>query len=1059
MKYIITYCVCCCLLFIYLDTAGQNRYIKEVDPALGHSGQQINIKGAGFEAGDRVFFGGVEGNVISITDQLIEAAIPAGTTFDNITVLNTNSDLIYYSNKRFLLSYGGDHGVVQSDFDAQVDIFAESGLYDVCLCDLDGDLKNDIAAANAKTNKATLLQNLSTPGNISFGKTPLSLGASTLNVTCGDLTGDGKPEVVFTEGSNGSRVFVLVNFSTPGSLSFTLSTISISGSSTKRVALRDLDLDGKPDLVVTDQSTNKVYLIKNTTSGGVFSFDSNITTLTVQSAVSTAGLEIEDLNNDRRPEIIVNQFLTDGGGFYVATNQSTSGSFSFSNFKQFNSNGTFVNIKVADVNNDDKPDIAATLFLSSSVAVFLNQTSNDGDPPAFAAAQNLSTDARPWGLDFGDIDGDKKKDLIVTTIGGDLSLDILNNNTTSNTLDFQKVSLPVTYINRNVKVGDIDGDSKPDIVFASVDDESNSINASNISILRNNRCIKPEITYEGPLTVCTGNTVQLEAQLIQGATYEWRKDGAIEKTGADNFLDVSSTGDYTVTLITEAGSCSEISEIVTVNVQAAGALPSPTVSTNDPVCIGGNLTLTSSNIGATTYEWRGPQGFSDTGISVTLNNFQFDNTGRYYLDVYSGTCIIETKSVVVEAIASPDFTASQAGSGIYCPGDPVTLTVSPNDTDFSYQWFDDSGVITGATGINFSPTTSGNYYAEASDLINTSCPSIATNNVAVNFVDLPQPDFDYPSTACIGSAVQFTDQSTIDSNAQANYSWEFGDGSTSTNQNPVYSYNAEGTFNITLTVNYSSLSCSDQITKAIDVNGSLDIEIDASATTFCEGDSVTLSVDDSFNTYVWNTGENTPTITTTEGGDYSVIVANGIGCEGSDNITLEKFPAPIVELSASDNNIAPGDTILLNASGLLSYNWSPDSVLLNISGAEAEASLYSTTLIKVNGQGENGCPGEAEINITVLQDQIGNKLKPKKFFSPNNDALSEYWEIERIEEFTQCGVEVYDQEGNKIFESKPYLNDWDGTSKGRQVPDGVYYYVIKCDEQGIVKSGSITLLR
>lgn len=56
-------------------------------------------------------------------------------------------------------------------------------------------------------------------------------------------------------------------------------------------------------------------------------------------------------------------------------------------------------------------------------------------------------------------------------------------------------------------------------------------------------------------------------------------------------------------------------------------------------------------------------------------------------------------------------------------------------------------------------------------------------------------------------------------------------------------------------------------------------------------------------------------------------------------------------------------------------------------------------------------------------------------------------------------MEIYDKQGNKILEAKPYNNDWDGQINGRPVPDGVYYYVIRCDDTGIVKSGSITLLR
>jgi len=1055
LKYYITSCLFCALA---LTAAAQTPVIKSIDPVKGYSGEVINVKGSDFEAGAKVFFGAAEGTVISSSDQLIEVKVPAGASFDNISVLNPSSNSIGYAKQRFFLSYGGDNGISSTDFDAQSDIAAESGLYDICICDLDGDSMNDIAAANTKSNTATLLRNLSSPGSISMSKTPLTFGASTLNVTCGDLSGNGKPDIVFSEGDDGDRLFVLANNSSVGSFSFSLQTITISGASTKRIAINDLDLDGNPDLVVTDQSQNSVYLVRNTSSGSTLNFDTNITELSVSGASSTAGLEVQDLNNDGKPEIIVNQFLTDGGGFYIATNQSTSGSFSFSGFKQFDNTGTFVNLKVADIDNDGKPDIAATLFLSSSVAIFKNKT-NTGETPDFSSPETLNTDQRPWGLDFSDLDGDGKKDLVVSTIGSALSVNVLHNNS-SGTLNFTKVDVPVTYINRNIKSADIDGDSKPDIVFSSVDDEANSITASQISILRNNQCVTPIIEPEGPISVCAGNPLELTTQEVTDATYEWRKDGTVEKTGSDNFLDVTASGDYTVTVISENGACIELSEIITIEVKAASALPSPNIlSPAGPVCIGGDLILTSENVGATKYEWSGPGGFSDTGISVTLNDFRFENSGKYYLDVYSGDCIIETKSIVVEAITSPEFFASQSGSGTYCDGDAVTLTVGPDDPDFTFQWFNQSGAITGATGTTFSPTTSGNYYAEATDLINVTCPQIATSTIEVNFVSTPSASIDAPSSTCANTTITFNDNSTVDGSANATYFWDFGDGQTSSNQNPNHAFNSEGTYTVELTVGYDGLSCSDQTTTSIDVIGNLDIEITAPFDEFCDGEMLELSATEGFATYSWSNGESTSSITVNEGGTYSVNVTDVNGCTGSDDITVTKLEKPIVEVAESDNNIAPGESVTLTASGLTNYTWSPDSALSANTGAEVIATLFETAIIEVTGQGSNGCEGSASIEIRVLQEEIGSVLNPKKYFSPNGDSKNQLWEVEKIDQFPFCGIEIYDQVGNKLYESKPYENNWDGTVKGKDAPEGVYYFIIKCDDVGVVKSGSITLLR
>ncbi|SMG29128.1 gliding motility-associated C-terminal domain-containing protein [Marivirga sericea] len=1062
MKLLLKYLFLFYLIVAANQALAQDVVIESVTPKEGYSGQIVDIKGVGLTGADQVFFGSVEGEIINVSDQLIEATVPNGATYDNITILNSTTGLIY-SSEHFMLSYGGEQGVEASNFSPQIDFSAESGLYDVSVSDLDGDGKNDIIGANSNSNSATILRNISTPNNLSFVETPLNLGTPSLNSTTGDLNGDGKPEVVFSEGDDGNRLIILVNFSTEGNLSFTRQFIPINSSSTKRVVIKDMDLDGKPDLVVSDQKSNRIYIVKNTSAAGTLSFSGDIIELIVENAQRTAGLDVEDLNGDGKPDIITNQFLTDGGGFFIASNQSSPGNFSFSSFNEFSTGGTLVNLKVGDLNQDNRPDIVATLFLSSSVAVFVNETTGTGEVPQFSSAQNLATDLRPWGLDFGDIDGDGNVDIIVANTGPDKTVNVLNNDG-SGGLPFSKVSLPVEFINRNIKVADLDGDSKPDIVFSSVDDESNNIPASKISILRNKRCIVPVITPESPINACIGNPVRLEAQDLDGVTFEWKQDGTTVKSGADNFLelnDAAESGSYTVSLFSEEGNCIETSEAVEVSITSAAALPSADITSNAPVCTGGTLTLTSTDVGATTYEWRGPEDFSATGISIDVENFNSNTAGRFYLDVYSGSCVIETKSITVDVISSPNFSIDQAGEGTYCVGETASLTVTPADSDYTFQWFRGSEVISGATSQTFNPTDPGNYFVEITDQVNTFCPKIYSDTLAVAFLEEPQVDFTLPSTACISTPVAFANESVIADEATAQFSWDFGDGGTSSDQDPTHVYNTAGTYDVVLEISYDGFSsCASQSTKQIVVNGGLSVEITASAPSICEGDNVVLSVDGTFESYRWDTGETSPTITVDQGGTYSVTVADANGCEGITEISVQEFPLPDVTLTASSMAITQGDTVTISASGLSDFQWTADSTQLSFTEGEIEIALSATTTIRVEGQDENGCFGSAEIVIQVNEEgNIGDRLTPMRFFSPNNDAIAQFWEIDNIENFSQCGVEIYDQQGNKIYEAKPYNNDWEGTANGSPIPDGVYYYVIKCEGTGIAKSGSITLLR
>lgn len=1052
----------CWLPVLLLLTIGGSSYaqvpvIKEVTPNRTFSEQIINIKGNNFDSSPVVTFGSAKGTVISSSDQLIEVKVPAAATYDLVSVTNPNK-LKGYSPRQFVLSFGGEYGISNSDFAAQFNQDASSGLYDLSIVDIDGDGLNDVISSSSKSVYANILRNGSTSGNLIFSPLSINVGFTTLNIIAGDLNGDNKPEVIFSEANDGNRIFILTNTSSPGSISFSSQSLSISGTSTKRIEINDLDLDGKPDLVITDQASNKVVVLRNTTSTAALNFAAPVY-LNVPYAASTGGLVVKDLNDDGKPDIVVTQFNIDGGGIFMGENTSSPGTISFSSFHQKNFPGSLANLQSADFNNDGKADIIATRFLSSDVAVLINESSRGG-ALTFASPVSIPTDIRPWGLDIGDMDGDGKEDILVATVGSDLAVNILSNNS-AGSLSFQKVRLPATYINRNIKSGDMDGDGKPDIIFASIDDDNNGIMSSKISIFRNNKCVKPILHPEGSKTICSGNSYQLETQLIAGATYEWRLNGTIEKTGTDNFIDVVNSGSYTVTLI--SGSCSEVSEPEEITVISGGALPSAEIEPVDPVCINATLTLSLvADVGATKYVWRGPEGFSETGNPVSLTGFQFSNTGKYYVDVYSGSCIVETKSIVVEAIDGPEFSISASSSGPFCDGDNVIITVTPDDPNYSYQWYNENGVISGATNAQYVATTSGKYYARLKDTANATCSgiSIDTKEISVKFLSGPVADFSFPPTACTGQPVTFSDESVLDSEATADYTWTFGDGASSTLPNPEYVFQTAGTYTIKLKIKYQGLSCFDEMVKTLTVLPGLNVEVKASATAICSGEAVELSTTENFEAYTWSTQETTANISVDKGGTFSVVVKDSNGCEGTGNITLQAFPNPTVTASADPAIVAPGEEVQLYANGLNTFSWTPKNLLTNTTIADPVAIVHETTIFTVTGEDKNGCKGSASVEVHIGDNLIGSIIKPKNFFSPNDgDNINSMWMIEKIEQFPQCGVSVLDQTGNLLMEAKPYLNDWDGTARGKRLPSGVYYYIIKCSDDKIVKSGSITLLR
>lgn len=80
-------------------------------------------------------------------------------------------------------------------------------------------------------------------------------------------------------------------------------------------------------------------------------------------------------------------------------------------------------------------------------------------------------------------------------------------------------------------------------------------------------------------------------------------------------------------------------------------------------------------------------------------------------------------------------------------------------------------------------------------------------------------------------------------------------------------------------------------------------------------------------------------------------------------------------------------------------------------------------------------------------------------FTPNGDGINDYWVIPGIETFPAAKVRVFNRYGQVVFESNAYANTFDGTENGKQLPPGVYYYIINLTSYCKIMTGSLTIIR
>lgn len=187
-------------------------------------------------------------------------------------------------------------------------------------------------------------------------------------------------------------------------------------------------------------------------------------------------------------------------------------------------------------------------------------------------------------------------------------------------------------------------------------------------------------------------------------------------------------------------------------------------------------------------------------------------------------------------------------------------------------------------------------------------------------------------------------------------------------------------------------------------------------------------------------------------GEYTITSQNNTGCQSSVKVTVPEQNFIPVD-AGRDVSILRGSSVQLQASGASTYTWAPSNSLDNPNTATPVARPDVTTIYKVTGRNAQGCESTDEVTVFVLET-----LNVSKVLSPNNDGVNDFWTIEKIEDFPNAEIVVYNRWGQEVFATKNYQNNWNGTGVNGALPEATYYYVIKIDDNKFI-SGFFSLVR
>ncbi|HYH15602.1 MAG TPA: PKD domain-containing protein, partial [Flavisolibacter sp.] len=315
-----------------------------------------------------------------------------------------------------------------------------------------------------------------------------------------------------------------------------------------------------------------------------------------------------------------------------------------------------------------------------------------------------------------------------------------------------------------------------------------------------------------PAVICPKTTVDfLNNSTPRPIRSVWEFSNGYKDTTRNTATSFPAPGTYTVTLINVYGVCTDtLSKDITV-----GEGPVLSFTASDTFRCQPPFGVNFSNAtNGTSYQWDFGDGSTSTDAnpSHTYSGFgEFDVT----LIANSGNgCTDTLRKPKYIKIIKPIITIPGLPAGGCIPYPFTFKAEANNDEIVSYQWNFGDGNSSNQANPSHTYTTEGTYNVTLTVTTKTGCTETITIDKAVKVGTKPIADFSgLPLEACASEKVQFTN---LTPKPNDEWTWLFGDGGSSREENPLYEFTDTGKLDVTL-IAYNN-GCGDTITKKQYIN-------------------------------------------------------------------------------------------------------------------------------------------------------------------------------------------------------------------------------------------------